>query len=136
MKTIRKALHLLCMLLLAGACTLAQSKIGDTAKVNYAINLSSKLVSDNRLVSDLQGAAKSQLPVGIPAEVGGSRVVICVDSAKLTPKGALFNAYAAIDFPQTTKKLAFAAKDIAFNPGGIGGSSQARLLLISEVSFP
>lgn len=136
MKTIRKALHLLCMLLLAGVCTLAQSKIGDSARVNYAINLSSRLISDNRLVSDLQGAAKSQLPVGIPADVGGYRVVICVDSAKLTPKGALFNAYAAIDFPQTTKKLAFAAKDIAFNPGGIGGSSQARLMLISEVSFP
>src|SRR5436309_2464318 len=107
MKTIRKTLHLLCILLLAGICALAQSKAGDTARVNYAVNLSKKLIDDNRLVSDLQGAAKSQLPVGIPADIGGYRVVVCVDSAKLTPRGALFNAYAAIDFPQSNKKLAF-----------------------------
>src|SRR5687768_11173789 len=125
MKTIRKALHLLCMLLLAGAYTFAQSEASQPPQVNYAINLDNRVKGDNRLVSDLASASKSQLPVGIPAEVGGYQVVVCVDSAKLTPQGALFNAYAAINFPQSDKKLAFAAKNIAFNPGGIGGSSQA-----------
>ena len=135
MKTIRKALTLL-GILLTGISTFAQSTAGENPKVNYAIDLSQKVTENKRLVADLQTAGKSQLPVGIPASVGGFPVVVCVDSAKLTPRGALFSAYACIDFPQTNKKLAFAAKDIAFNPGGIGGSSQAKLMLISDVSFP
>jgi hypothetical protein len=136
MKTIHIALTLLGMLLLTGINSFAQSFAGEDPKVNYAIDLSQKITDGNRMVADLQTAGKSQLPVGIPAVVGGFPVVVCVDSAKLTPRGALFSAYACIDFPQTNKKLAFAAKDIAFNPGGIGGSSQAKLMLISDVSFP
>jgi hypothetical protein len=137
MKTIRKSLYLFSILLLAGMHSFAQSKTGaDTARVNYALNLSQKVTDGHRLVPDLQSVAKSQLPVGIPAEVGGKKVVICVDSARLTPQGAMFNAYAAIEFPQTGQKLAFAARNLAFNPGGIGGSSQAKLALISDVSFP
>lgn len=135
MKTIRKPLYALLALLLAGITAFGQTKFGDTVQVNYCINLSQTVTGGNRLVTDLQSAAKSQLPVGIPADVGGKKVVICVDSAKLTPQGAVFNAYAAIDFPQANRKLAFAAKNLAFNPGGIGGTSQAKLMLVSEVSF-
>jgi hypothetical protein len=136
MKTIRNTLYLLSVLLFASVSSFAQSKTSDTAKANYVFRLWQKITDNRRLVVDLQGAAKSQLPVGIPAEVGGKTVVICVDSARLTPKGAVFNAYAAIEFPQTGQKLAFAAKDLPFNPGGIGGVSQAKLMLLSEVSFP
>jgi hypothetical protein len=98
MKTICKALTLL-GILLTGICTFAQSTDGENPKVNYAINLSQKITDNKRMVADLQTAGKSQLPVGIPANVGGFPVVVCVDSAKLTPRGVLFSAYACIDFP-------------------------------------
>ena len=65
----------------------------NTINKNYAINLSQKVTENKRLVADLQTAGKSQLPVGIPANVGGFPVVVCVDSAKLTPRGTLFSAY-------------------------------------------
>lgn len=135
MKTIR-TLYILSVLLLTTVSSFAQTKPADTAKANYVYRLLQKITDNHRLVADLQSAGKSQLPVGIPAEVGGKKIVICVDSARLTPKGAVFNAYAAVEFPQTGQKLAFAARGLPFNPGGIGGASQAKLMLVSEVSFP
>ena len=72
------------------------------------------------------------LPIGIVKDVGDSKMIICIDSAYFLPDGAYFSAYMAIQFPDAEKKIAFAAKDIKFNPGGVEGSEQSKLMLVSR----
>ncbi len=73
------------------------------------------------------------LPIGIIKEIGTSRYIIAIDSAKFAPNGARFSAFMAVDFPGTTKKMCFAAKNIAFNPLGLGSSNTPeRLMLVSD----
>jgi len=74
----------------------------------------------------------ASLPVGIVKEIGNVIYVICIDSAKFTPQGAFFNVYMALDFPDSPKKVAFAAKNIQFNPQGVIVSNGARLQLVSQ----
>ncbi|MEP1026341.1 MAG: hypothetical protein ABJG68_09040 [Crocinitomicaceae bacterium] len=72
------------------------------------------------------------LPIGLVQDVGESKMIICIDSAYFLPDGAYFSAYMAIDFPDGDKKIAFAAKNIKFNPEGVQGGEQAKLQLVSE----
>lgn len=64
------------------------------------------------------------LPFGIIKDIGAVRYVIAIDSLKFKPNGAFFSAYAAIDFPGTSKKIAFTGKNIMFNPSGVIGHIQ------------
>jgi hypothetical protein len=72
------------------------------------------------------------LPLGIVKEINGTKYIICVDSAYFLEDGAYFSAYMAIEFPQANKPIAFAAKNIKFNPNGVKGGEQAKLMLVSE----
>ncbi|MEX1003303.1 MAG: hypothetical protein WDZ35_14380 [Crocinitomicaceae bacterium] len=72
------------------------------------------------------------LPIGLVKNVGENKMIICIDSAYFLPDGAYFSAYMALDFPGANKRIAFAAKDIKFNPEGIIGSEQSKLMLVSE----
>ena len=74
----------------------------------------------------------SSLPIGIVKEIGNTIYVICIDSAKFTPQGAFFNVYMAMDFPGADRKIAFAAKNIQFNPQGVLLGNGTRLQLVSE----
>ncbi len=65
-------------------------------------------------------------------EINGTKYIVAIDSAYFLPDGAYFNAYMAVDFPGADKKIAFAAKDIRFNPKGVMGGEQASLQLASE----
>lgn len=93
-------------------------------------------VKDNGLlVSQLDPSQLSTLPIGIVREIDGKSFIIAVDSARITPQGGFFSAYAAVKLPNTADDdfLAFAAKNVSFKPnGGIGVSSATRLLLVSE----
>lgn len=60
-------------------------------------------------------------------------VVIAIDSAFSTEQGWFFSAYASVVLPGSTRQIAFAAKNIAFNNKGLAGSSQARLQLVTAV---
>ncbi|MBK7818865.1 MAG: hypothetical protein IPJ60_15980 [Sphingobacteriaceae bacterium] len=60
------------------------------------------------------------------------RYIIAVDSLKFKPGGAYFSAFAAIDFPGTTKRIAFRGSNIKFNPTGVVGGEQARIYLASS----
>lgn len=116
----------------------AQSNLPkDTSKVRQmvdrALTLDSLIrTSPEKQTSSFNPADSTSLPVGIVKEIGQTKYIICIDSAYFTPQGAFFSVYMALDFPNSSEKLAFAAKDIQFNPKGVLLGNGARLNLISE----
>jgi len=94
-----------------------------------------KVKSENKLFDVLDADALNHLPIGLVREYGSTRYIIAIDSAVFKPNGAYFNAYMAIEFPNSNKKIAFAAKNIKFNPSGVIGGEQSKLVLVSAHSF-
>lgn len=89
--------------------------------------------TDKLSESDLQ----ADLPVGIAREIGNAVYVIAIDSAYRADRGGwFFSAYASITFPGTSKAIAFAAKNVGFNNGGLTSSSQVKLMLVSLQKIP
>jgi hypothetical protein len=103
--------------------------------VNYISSLCKDIEEKGRLVNTLTEDDFTKLPVGIAREVGGTTLVIAIDSAVWTPKGWFFNAYTSITLPGTTKPVAFAARNIAFNKTGFAASTQIRLMLAAPQRF-
>jgi hypothetical protein len=96
----------------------------------YAMN---EIVSDpDRQVGNVNPDSLPSLPVGINRNISGTQYIIAIDSAYFLPDGAYFNAYMAVEFPGADQRLAFAAKNIKFNPKGVIGGEQARLQLVSQ----
>jgi hypothetical protein len=96
----------------------------------YAMN---EIVSDpDRQVGNFNPDSLPSLPIGISKEISGTNYIIAIDSAYFLPDGAYFNAYMAVEFPGAEQRLAFAAKNIKFNPKGVTGGEQARLQLVSQ----
>jgi|GEM_PF-5305182 len=75
------------------------------------------------------------LPIGIVKPIGSNVYCIAIDSAFFKQDKAYFSAYTSIDFPgaKNNRKLAFAAKDINFNPSGILFNQGLKLQLVSDV---
>jgi len=94
-----------------------------------------KVESESRFFDDIQLDSIQQLPFGIRREIGATQYVIAVDSAEFKSNGAWFNAYMAIQFPNSNKKIAFAAKHVKFNPKGVVGGNQSKLMLVSDHSI-
>ena len=90
------------------------------------------VVENKQTVDQFTPGALRNLPVGIVRETPAGTFVIAIDSAFSNEQGWFFSAYAAITFPGTTEQLVFAARNIAFNSGGLASSSQMKLLLVSE----
>lgn len=100
----------------------------------YALNES---VSDpSKQVGNLNPDSIPSLPIGLVKEIGGRKYIIAIDSAEFTPEGAFFDAYMALDLPDSEEKIAFAAKHIQFNPKGVLGGNQAKLQLVSDHYIP
>lgn len=91
--------------------------------------------SRGKLVDQIDANALTSLPIGIVREIGATRYIIAIDSAIFKPTGAYFNAYFAIEFPNTDKRVCFAGKNIKFNPQGVIGGEQSKLVLVSEHQF-
>ncbi len=119
------------MLLVFNGCIFAQDSLSDPAQ-NLVISILHKVEQENRITGNISPDSLSSLPVGIMKEIGNTRYIIAIDSAKFLPDGAFFNAYMAIEFPGSGKRLAFAARNIKFNPSGVVGGNQARLVLVSD----
>ncbi|MDG1332051.1 MAG: hypothetical protein P8P74_06965 [Crocinitomicaceae bacterium] len=106
---------------------------GLNALYNKILNIDETVRNNpNRQVSNFNPSDTASLPIGIVSEIGETKYVICIDSAHFTPQGAFFNVYMALDFPGSGKPVAFAAKNIQFNPQGVIVSNGARLQLISQ----
>jgi hypothetical protein len=98
----------------------------------YTQNLAEKVSDPSMQVGNIDPNSLANLPIGLAKEVGGHKYIIAIDSAYFYTNGAYFNAYTAFDFPGTDEKLAFCAKNIKFNPKGVVGGSQSKLVLVSQ----
>lgn len=110
----------------------AQSDSSSNTSVNKVLSILNKVEENGNFLDKVSPDSTTELPFGIIKQIGAARYVIAIDSMKFKPTGAYFSAYAAIDFPGSTKKLAFEAVNIKFNPKGVVGGNQARLMLVSE----
>lgn len=99
------------------------------------IEVTNKVKQEEKFIGVLSETQLHTLPIGIIKQIGETKYIIAIDSAYFTPQGAFFNAYMAIEFPGTDKKIAFAAKRIKFNPSGVIGGNQSRLMLVSDHRF-
>lgn len=105
--------------------------------INHVVSVVHQVEETQNFVNlgNLSPDSNIALPFGIIKDIGAVRYVIAVDSLKFKSNGAFFSAYAAIDFPGTSKKIAFTGKNIMFNPSGVIGGNQARLYLASSHVF-
>ncbi|MGZ3931757.1 MAG: hypothetical protein ACXVP0_10405, partial [Bacteroidia bacterium] len=110
----------------------AQSDSTSNPRIDKVLSVVQKVEDGSNFIDQLSADSSLVLPAGIIKTIGAARYIIAIDSVKFKPAGAYFSAYAAIDFPGTTKKLAFEAENIKFNPKGVVGGNQARLMLVSE----
>jgi hypothetical protein len=101
-------------------------------EINRIISIVNTVESKNNFIDILTPDSNVSLPFGIIKQIGATRYTIAIDSMKFLPLGAYFSAYAAIDMPGTTKKLAFRGSNIKFNPKGVVGGEQAKLYLASD----
>jgi hypothetical protein len=113
----------------------SQDSIPDPAQ-GMVFALLEKIENENRYTSNLDPESLSSLPVGIIKEIGSIRYIVAIDSATFFPDGAYFNAYMALEIPGSSRKIAFAGKNLRFNPSGVIGGPQARLKLVSRHSIP
>jgi hypothetical protein len=104
----------------------------DSMLVNYIVSLDQKVQDEHREIGVLDPDSISSLPIGIVKQLGVIKYAICIDSARFTPGMSKFSAYAAIEMPGTGKKMAFAAKNIGFNPKGVYSTNNSKLMLVSE----
>ncbi|NIG55052.1 hypothetical protein [Chitinophaga sp. Cy-1792] len=114
--------------------------VADTSLLDLAVSHANDVFEDIKKKSHFINALSSEdmgtLPVGIVREINGRIYVIAIDSAKLTPTGATFNAYFKFTFPGTKTELIFGAKNVAFTPGGIAASASTKLVLLNTKSIP
>jgi hypothetical protein len=113
----------------------SQSDSTSNPDVDQVISMVNTVEENNNFIDQLSPDSAVSLPFGIIKKIGEARYVVAIDSVKFKPGGAYFSAYAAIDFPGTNKKIAFRAQNIKFNPKGVVGGNQARLMLVSEHSI-
>ena len=89
---------------------LAQSDSTTDPAVDYVLSITNKVEKENKLAGNMDPDSVSSLPIGIVKEIGVTRYIIAIDSASFKPTGAFFNAYMALDFPGSDKKIAFEAR--------------------------
>ncbi|MGZ3863894.1 MAG: hypothetical protein ACXVPN_06010 [Bacteroidia bacterium] len=112
----------------------SQTASSYTSNPNYieTMSVTEKVASTNNYVGNLNEDSLTTLPFGIIKEIGTTRYVIAIDSAVFQPNVARYHAYMAIDFPGSSEKIAFIAKNIAFNPKGVIPGNNTRLVLASD----
>ncbi|HEU4718994.1 MAG TPA: hypothetical protein VFU15_14215 [Bacteroidia bacterium] len=99
---------------------------------SMVLSICSKVENENRLAGNMDPDSTGNLPFGIVKEIGVTRYIIAVDSAKFRTPGATFSAYMALEFPGSAQKICFAAQNVAFNPKGVVPGPNTRLMLVSE----
>ncbi|MEZ4936933.1 MAG: hypothetical protein R2799_05000 [Crocinitomicaceae bacterium] len=85
-----------------------------------------------RYVGELNLDSLPSLPIGIHKDFGDFGITIAIDSADFQANGAYFDAYMALEIPGMRNKLAFRATHIQFNPKGVIGGAQSKLMLVSD----
>ncbi|UKN01168.1 hypothetical protein K6119_15670 [Paracrocinitomix mangrovi] len=112
--------------------TLAQDTTQSHPMYDFVMSKTHAVEDPDKQVGTFDPDNAPSLPIGLVKKIGETKYIICIDSAYFLTDGAYFSAYMALEFPGGNKKIAFAAKDIKFNPEGIIGSEQSKLMLVSE----
>lgn len=93
------------------------------------------LEENNRLVDELNAESQAEFPIGIQRTISNTRVVIAVDSLRITANGSYVSAYTQVTLPGTTKKITLVGRNIKL-PTGNSASEPYRLGLITNISIP
>jgi hypothetical protein len=101
----------------------------------YVEAMHEKILSEGKTTQYLTEDDLASLPIGLYKNASGLDYMIIIDSARFTPQGAFFNAYIILEFNSNGKKLAFAGRNIGFQPGGLSASTGSRMVLISAETF-
>ncbi len=96
------------------------------------LSICSKVENENRIAGNMDPDSAASLPFGIVKEIGSTRYIIAIDSAKFQTGSANFSAFMAMEFPGSTDKICFAAQNISFNPKGVMPGPNTKLVLVSE----
>ncbi|MEO1051556.1 MAG: hypothetical protein AAFX87_13075 [Bacteroidota bacterium] len=119
--------------LLASHITLGQTETPANNELADKIHaLHDKIIEEGNTLSQLTEEDLASLPVGIARNIGDLQYMIMIDSARFTPRGAFFNAYVSLEMPSSGKRIAFAAENIGFHPGGLASTNLQRLYLVSK----
>ncbi|MFN7234249.1 MAG: hypothetical protein ACK5U1_07305 [Cyclobacteriaceae bacterium] len=133
-------MRLICTCLLVSVFSMALAQEGTYRQLTpfeiHIHSLCKEIVESGKTVDRLTESDFADLPLGIARQVGGGTYVVAIDSAYSTEQGWFLSAYMSVTFPGSTQPLAFAAKNIGFNAGGLSTTSQVRLLLASPLTFP
>ncbi len=122
------------LLLLSPVAVVAQQAGYQTVNaVENVIIANVKHVTENcNTKAQLKPGDLAALPVGIAPRGCDGTTIIVIDSAYRADRGGMFfSAYTSIVIPGTTKPIAFAARNIGFNKGGLTLATQTRLVLLS-----
>lgn len=116
------------------ACTRLFSQVDSIADPlqSYILSLHNKVETEDKLVGNMNPDSAANLPFGIIKEIGVTRYIICVDSAKFLNNSASMSAYMALEFPGSQQKICFSAQNIAINPKGVMPGPNTKLVLVSE----
>ncbi|HTL80172.1 MAG TPA: hypothetical protein VL651_00630 [Bacteroidia bacterium] len=123
---------LLLILLLLHSFLPAQSDSVIDPAQSFVLSVLNKVESEDRIAGNMDPNQQNNLPIGIVKEIGATRYIIAIDSAEFHSANAQFSAYMALEFPGSTQKICFEARDIGFNPKGVMPGPQSKLLLVSE----
>ncbi len=96
------------------------------------LSLQNKIETKDRTVGNMNPDSVANLPFGIVKEIGATRYIVCIDSAKFGNNSAHTSAYMAMEFPSAQQKLCVSAQNVAFNPKGVMPEPNAKLILVSE----
>jgi hypothetical protein len=121
----------ICAVLFTAALAAQTDSVADPLQ-SYILSLSNKVETEDRLVGNMNPDSAANLPFGIVKELGATRYIICIDSAKYRTNSASMSAYMAMEFPGAIQKICFSAQNIAFNPRGVMPGPNTKLLLVSE----
>lgn len=104
-------------------------------KVAYINGLYEKVTQESRFSDILDAGISYDLPRGIKKTIGGREYVIIIDSMKLTPTGAYFNAHCVLELPWNGNRVYFSANKIEFHPGGLTGKFNLNLVRKEKIPF-
>lgn len=114
------------------------SKITDSVRyyVAKARSVIAKVKETNNFIKYLDATKSMNLPVGITKTIGGLSYMIGIDSVRLTPTHAEFDAYLEFIVPQNGQTLTFVGKGIKFTKaGGIVGDARLELVTDYAINF-
>jgi hypothetical protein len=114
-------------------CSLLHSQTQEERKVSALIE---KIKSENKIVEELTDNNLTNLPVGIKKTISGTTIIIAIDSAVITPRGMIINAYTQIIIPGAQRPISFALNGGIITPSGLSTEGPTRLEMLTECRIP